>query len=90
MKNALVKALAVSILSCAGLTAANAADISKAEAQTQVRICKGKQQGAWVSYNFKGVLFNGTCEPNENGALQFKAPGPNTPAPGTEVVETNK
>ncbi|MFI8066387.1 hypothetical protein ACFMKJ_21745, partial [Acinetobacter baumannii] len=23
-----------------------------------------------------GVTFNGTCQPNENGKLQFKAPAP--------------
>ncbi len=38
--------------------------------------CVQKQQGEWVSYNHNGVTFNGTCQPNENGKLQFKVPAP--------------
>jgi len=44
--------------------------------QKELRACVKKQQGEWVSYSHNGVTFNGTCEPNENGKLQFKAPAP--------------
>ncbi|MNY80022.1 hypothetical protein D3C86_2209010 [compost metagenome] len=50
--------------------------MSKAEMQKQIRVCVKKQQGEWVAYNHNGVIFNGTCQPNENGKLQFKAPAP--------------
>lgn len=59
-----------------GVTFTHAADTSKAETQKQIRVCAKKQQGEWVSYNHNGVTFNGTCQPNENGKLQFKAPAP--------------
>ncbi|OAL84425.1 hypothetical protein AY605_07100 [Acinetobacter sp. SFD] len=32
-------------------------------AQKYQQVCKGKTQGAQVSYSTRGVLFNGTCEP---------------------------
>ncbi|WP_228140886.1 hypothetical protein [Acinetobacter baumannii] len=48
----------------------------KVTPEKQIRVCAKKQQGEWVSYNHNGVTFNGTCQPNENGKLQFKAPAP--------------
>lgn len=56
--------------------ASHTADSSKSVAQKELRACVKKQQGEWVSYSHNGVTFNGTCEPNENGKLQFKAPAP--------------
>ena len=55
-----------------GVTFTHAADTSKAETQNKFEYVQ-KQQGEWVSYNHNGVTFNGTCQPNENGKLQFKA-----------------
>ncbi|MEQ1135245.1 hypothetical protein [Acinetobacter seifertii] len=54
----------------------HAADSSKSEMQKQLRACAKKRQGEWVSYSHNGATFNGTCQPNENGKLQFKAPAP--------------
>ena len=56
--------------------ASHTADSSKSEMQKQLRACAKKRQGEWVSYSHNGATFNGTCEPNENGKLQFKAPAP--------------
>lgn len=57
-------------------TAHHAAESGKSEMQKQLRACAKKSQGEWVAYNHNGVIFNGTCQPNENGKLQFKAPAP--------------
>ncbi|MEQ1120692.1 hypothetical protein [Acinetobacter seifertii] len=54
----------------------HADDSSKSEMQKQLRACAKKRQGEWVSYSHNGATFNGTCQPNENGKLQFKAPAP--------------
>ncbi|KHO16180.1 signal peptide protein [Acinetobacter baumannii] len=54
----------------------HAADSSKSVMQKELRACAKKRQGEWVSYSHNGATFNGTCQPNENGKLQFKAPAP--------------
>ncbi|WP_445536072.1 hypothetical protein [Acinetobacter sp. G18] len=57
-------------------TTHHSADSSKLVMQKELRACAKKRQGEWVSYSHNGVTFNGTCQPNENGKLQFKAPAP--------------
>ncbi len=83
MKNTILKLLSVSLMCLVSFSYANAAQTktSKAnmhnmETQLQIRACHNKKQGDWVSYNYRGVTFNGSCEPNEHGKLQFRAPAP--------------
>ncbi|MFV5363802.1 hypothetical protein [Acinetobacter oleivorans] len=91
MKTTMLKILTASLLCFSGVTfthaatnhtakssktASHTADSSKSVMQKELRACVKKQQGEWVSYSHNGVTFNGTCEPNENGKLQFKAPAP--------------
>nr|WP_171493593.1 hypothetical protein [Acinetobacter soli] len=52
------------------------AEMTKAETNAQIKACMKKKQGDWASYGYKGVTFNGTCQPNADGKLQFKAPAP--------------
>ena len=61
-------------------TATKTAKVSN-ETKLELNACNKKKQGEWTKYSAGGVTFNGTCEPNENGKLQFKAP---TPANGGE------
>lgn len=75
MKTTMLKILTASLICFSGVTFTHAADTSKAEMQNKFESVQ-KQQGEWVSYNHNGVTFNGTCQPNENGKLQFKAPAP--------------
>ena len=78
MKNTMSKVITASLLSCVAFSFAHAADenTSKAEMKKQIQVCTKKKQGDWVTYANKGVTFNGTCEPNENGKLQFSFPAP--------------
>lgn len=76
MKKIMLKTLSITLLSFAAMTVANAADTSKAETNMQIKACAKKKQGDWTSYGYKGVTFNGTCEPNADGKLQFKFPAP--------------
>ena len=78
MKNIMLKAIAVSALLVGGMTLANADEvkISKAETSAQIKACAKKKQGDWTTYSYKGTTFNGTCQPNEAGKLEFKAPAP--------------
>ncbi|EPF87766.1 hypothetical protein GCM10025882_21380 [Acinetobacter gyllenbergii] len=46
------------------------------QAKKYQQVCKGKKQGDPVSFAFKGVVFNGSCEPNEAGKLAFQPPTP--------------
>ncbi|MDS7943103.1 hypothetical protein RMA95_04170 [Acinetobacter sp. V110_1] len=57
-------------------TTKHAAESGTSVTQKELRACAKKRQGEWVSYSHNGVTFNGTCQPNENGKLQFKAPAP--------------
>lgn len=78
MKNTISKVIATSLLSCLAFSFAHAADenASKAEVNKQIQVCKNKKQGDWVVYANKGVTYNGSCEPNANGKLQFTFPAP--------------
>ena len=82
----LVKALSVSALCMAGFGVVHAADPHD---QKQVAVCKKKSEGAQVSYAHKGVIYNGTCQPSDNGKLKFKPPMPaaNAPAPISTPVQ---
>lgn len=84
--NTLVKALSVSALCMAGFGVVHAADPHD---QKQVAVCKKKSEGAHVSYAHKGVIYNGTCQPSDNGKLKFKPPMPaaNAPAPISTPVQ---
>lgn len=66
---------------------------SNVETQTQKfqQICKSKKQGDMVSFAYKGVIFNGTCEPNQAGKLIFQPPMPTTnaiPETQSKILET--
>ncbi|ENX21985.1 hypothetical protein F892_01225 [Acinetobacter vivianii] len=59
--------------------AAHAADTKATQdqqAKKYQQVCKGKKQGDPVSFAYKGVVFNGSCEPNEAGKLVFQPPMP--------------
>ncbi|HAS96715.1 MAG TPA: hypothetical protein DCS70_04985, partial [Acinetobacter nosocomialis] len=57
-------------------TSKHAAESGTSVTQKELRACAKKRQGDWVSYSHNGATFNGTCQPNENGKLHFKAPAP--------------
>ena len=78
MKNTMSKVIATTLLSFVTFSFAHAAEenASKAEVKKQIQICSKKKQGDWVVYANKGVTFNGTCEPNAEGKLQFTFPAP--------------
>ncbi len=78
MKSIVSKMVQASLISCAVISFAHAEEenVSKAEVKKQVQICAKKKQGDWVTYANKGVTYNGACEPNENGKLQFSFPSP--------------
>lgn len=78
MKNMLLKTLAMSVLFVGGMSLANADEptLSKAEMNAQVKSCAKKKEGDWATYAYRGITFNGICQPNASGKLQFKAPAP--------------
>ncbi|OTG66031.1 hypothetical protein [Acinetobacter silvestris] len=85
MKNIALKAFSISLMCLMSFSYANAAQhkMSKTEThnavtQLQMKVCHNKKQGEWVSYNYKGVLFNGTCQHNAHGKLQFMPPAPHS------------
>ena len=86
MNSTITKIISSSLLCVATISFAhantntNTANTSQAEVKKQIQICNKKKQGDWVIYANKGVIFNGTCEPNENGKLQFHFPAPPTEA----------
>ena len=62
---------------CFAVTAqTNAKTTVDAQTQKYQQVCKGKKQGDMISFAYKGVVFNGTCEPNEAGKLAFQPPMP--------------
>ena len=48
-----------------------------AEERLELNACNKKKAGEWTKYSYQGATFNGVCEKNEHGKLQFKAPAPN-------------
>lgn len=79
MKKIILSSLSSTLLCFSAISfthAAEEATMSKAEMQLQMKVCSKKKQGEWVTYNHKGVTFNGSCEPNENGKLKFTPPMP--------------
>lgn len=78
MNSSIAKILSTSLLCMVGISLTHAADegSSKAEVKKQIQVCSKKQQGEWITYANKGVTFNGTCETNAEGKLQFAFPAP--------------
>ena len=78
--NNLMKALSVSALCMSAFGIAHAAD---AHEKKQISVCKSKSEGTPVTYAYKGVIYNGTCQPADDGKLKFQPPMPpaNAPAP---------
>ena len=73
MNTTIAKIISSALLCVATVSFAHAKDTaSQNEVKKQIQICSKKKQGDWVVYANKGVIFNGTCEPNENGKLQFR------------------
>ena len=65
--------------------------IDTAQTQKFQQICKSKKQGDMVSFAYKGLIFNGTCEPNQAGKLIFQPPMPTTnvmPETQSKISET--
>ncbi len=54
-----------------------------AHEKKQISVCKSKSEGTPVTYAYKGVIYNGTCQPADDGKLKFQPPMPpaNAPAP---------
>jgi hypothetical protein len=77
---------------CFAVTAqTNAKTTVDAQTQKYQQVCKGKKQGDMISFAYKGVVFNGTCEPNEAGKLAFQPPMPANnamPETQTKISET--
>ena len=78
--NNLMKALSVSALCMSVFGVVHAAD---AHEKKQISVCKSKSEGTPVTYAYKGVIYNGTCQPTDDGKLKFQPPMPpeNAPAP---------
>lgn len=78
--NNLMKALSVSALCMSAFGIVHAAD---AHEKKQISVCKNKSEGTPVTYAYKGVIYNGTCQPADDGKLKFQPPMPpaNAPAP---------
>ncbi|MCJ8147030.1 hypothetical protein MKI79_08970 [Acinetobacter sp. A3.8] len=78
--NNLMKALSVSALCMSAFGVVHAAD---AHEKKQISVCKSKSEGTPVTYAYKGVIYNGTCQPADDGKLKFQPPMPpaNAPAP---------
>ncbi len=85
MKNIMLKTFSTSLICLLSIGFANAAEhktkAKKAEPQNietqlELKACSKKKEGEWVSYSYKGVTFNGSCQPNANGKLQFTPPMP--------------
>ncbi|QER39996.1 hypothetical protein F2A31_09795 [Acinetobacter suaedae] len=60
---------------------ANAKPATDQLAQKYQQVCKGKKQGDAVSFAYKGVVFNGACQNDENDKLVFQPPTPTTDTP---------
>lgn len=78
--NNLMKALSVSALCMSAFGVVHAVD---AHEKKQISVCKSKSEGTPVTYAYKGVIYNGTCQPADDGKLKFQPPMPpaNAPAP---------
>lgn len=88
--NTMIKMLCAGALCLGGLNVAQAAThqtTAKAksaktsmragsEEARQLAVCAKKSQGTPVMYSYGGVTFNGYCQTNENGKMQFMPPMP--------------
>lgn len=82
-KNFLLSSILCSL--CLAPFAASANDkVEKVyDAQRYQKVCKGKSQGAPVSFAYRGIIWNGTCEP------QFFPSGKNASVNGDEAELMN-
>lgn len=87
----LTKMVCMAALCMTGFNAAQAATHAKkttratSEEAKQLAVCAKKSAGTPVMYSHGGVTFNGYCQPNANGKLQFMPP---MPAGETAVMTT--
>ena len=63
MKTKLLCAIALSSLCLSPLSFANDKVDNVYNAKTYQKVCKGKTFGTWVSFVYRGIIWNGTCEP---------------------------
>lgn len=82
--NNLMKALSVSALCMSAFGVVHAAD---AHEKKQISVCKSKSEGTPVTYAYKGVIYNGTCQPADDGKLKFQPPMP--AAAATAPIDTS-
>lgn len=63
MKNGLYAAVLMCGLGVAGSAIANDKVDTFYDAKQFERVCKGKAQGDMVSFAYKGIIWNGSCQP---------------------------
>ncbi|SUU22532.1 hypothetical protein [Acinetobacter haemolyticus] len=77
---------------CFTVTAqANAKTAADQLTQKYQQVCKGKKQGDAVSFAYKGVVYNGACQNDENDKLIFQPPMPTSdtqPETQSRISET--
>lgn len=62
-KNVLLATLCLGLSFAAAPTFANNKVQSTYDANRYMQVCKGKKQGAAVSFAYRGIIWNGTCQP---------------------------
>ena len=62
-KNILLSAVLCGLCFAPIATQANDKVETTYNAQKYMQVCKGKTQGAPVSFAYRGIIWNGTCEP---------------------------
>ncbi|NCI77127.1 hypothetical protein XA39_11770 [Acinetobacter tandoii] len=62
-KNVLLSAVLCGLCLAPFATQANDKVETTYNAQKYMQLCKGKSQGTWVSFAYRGIIWNGTCEP---------------------------
>ena len=78
-KNIFLSAILCSLFFTPLTTQANDKVDTVYNAQKYQQVCKDKTQGAQVSFAYRGIIWNGTCEP------QFFATAKNAPIKGDEA-----
>lgn len=82
-KNFLLSSILCSLCLVPFATSANDKVEKVYDAQRYQKVCKGKTQGAQVSFAYRGIIWNGTCEP------QFFPSTKNASVNGDEVELMN-
>lgn len=62
MKNQIILSAFIGLVSFGALSQSHAADDTLYNAQKFKQVCKGKQAGSEVSFSYRGVTWNGTCQ----------------------------